>query len=117
MPRVSWDKAEADLDRIAPAVANQLRRNAEKILHDIPPLDVPGDEGVLDDRILWHRGSHENLNERDDGPQNYLLLYRKHDSDSEFEILAVPSNKQVASKWVQMTMTVELSDLTDMPPL
>lgn len=117
MPRVSWDKAEADLDWIAPAVADQLKRNAEEILHNIPPLDVPGDEGELDDGIMWHRGSHETLDEHADGPQNYLLLYRKHEFDSEFEILAVSSNKQVASKWVQMTMTVELSDLTDTPPL
>jgi hypothetical protein len=117
MPRVSWDKAEADLDGIAPDVADQLKHNAEEILHNVPPLDVPGDEGELDDGIMWHRGSHERVNEDADGPQDYLLLYRKREFDTEFEILAVPSNKQVASKWVRMIVTVELSDLTDMPPL
>lgn len=108
MGRVSWsDQAEADLNRIAPAVADQIRRNAEKILHDIPPLDHPADEGALGDGFLWHRGvahgRHTEQEEQDDGPQNYFLLYRKRDSDPEFEILAVPSEKQVASKWAQMT--------------
>ena len=40
--RVSWsDQAEADLDNIPPAVAYELRRNAEEILHDIPPRVYP----------------------------------------------------------------------------
>lgn len=56
MRKVSWsDRAEADLDRIASAVADQLRRNAEEILHDIPPVEYAGDEGAYGG-IMWHRG-------------------------------------------------------------
>ena len=115
MPKVSWDKVRADLQRIDPAVAGQLRSNAEKILHHIPPRDYPADEGT-DDGIMWHRGAdHESPNERADGPQNYFLLYTNQDPGPGFEILAVRSIHQVGSKWVQMTM--DLSDLTDTPPL
>jgi hypothetical protein len=118
VPTVSWDKAEADLDRIALAVADQLRRNAEEILHDIPPVEYASDEGELPYGIMWHRGAdHEDLSEQDDGPQDYVFLYRRQDSSPGFEILAVPSTKEMASKYAQMTMTVELRDLTGMPPL
>ena len=91
MGRVSWsDQAEADLDGIALAVADQLRRNAEQILHDIPPVEHEGDEGELPYGMMWHRGAaHESLSEQDGGPQNYAFLYRKR-RPGEFEVLAVP---------------------------
>ncbi len=105
MPRVSWGKAQADLESIDPAMVGQLRDSAEEILHDIPPVEYPADEGVALDRIMWHRGAaHESLNEQADGPQNYLLLYKKQDSDPEFEILAVRSIQQIANKHVKMRM-------------
>lgn len=118
MPTVSWDKAEADLDRIALAVADQLRRNAEEILHDIPPVDYEGDEGELPYGMMWHRGAaHESLSEQDGGPQDYAFLYQRQDSDPEFEILAVASKEEMASMYARMYMTVELRDLIGMPPL
>jgi hypothetical protein len=105
MGRVSWsDQAEADLDRMALAVADQLRRNTEEILHDIPPVEYQSDEGELPNGIMWHRGAaHESLSEHDGGPQDYAFLYRRQDSNPESEILAVPSTKEIASKYAQMT--------------
>ena len=42
MGRVWWSaQAEADLESIDPAVRDQLRRNAEMILHDILPRTTP----------------------------------------------------------------------------
>lgn len=106
MRKVSWVKAESDLDSVDPAVAGQLKRNAEEILHDIPPRAYPADEGAYDG-IMWHRGeAHERLVEHSDGPQNYFLFYAKNRSGSEFEILAVRSIHQSASMWVQMIMEV-----------
>jgi hypothetical protein len=113
VPRVavSWgNEAEAKLDSIALAVADELRRNAEEILHDIPPVEVEGDEGDLPYGIMWHRGAaHERFSEQDGGPQNYVFLYRRQDSNPEFEILAVPSNKEMASLYARTYMTPELS--------
>jgi len=107
MPRVSWDKAEADLDSIAPAVAYQLRRNTEEILHYIPPRTAyPADEGT-DGRIMWHRGVAHGRGmeqeEQDDGPQNYFLFYRRRTTAPGFEILAVRSIHQMANMYAQMT--------------
>ena len=120
MPRVSvsWGKeAEAKLDSIAPAVADELRRNAEEILHNIPPVKCEGDEGDLPNGTMWHRGAaHERLSEQDEsiseqdgGPQNYVFLYRRQDSDPEFEILDVLSNKEMASLYARIYMPPELS--------
>jgi hypothetical protein len=102
--KVSWDKAESDLDSVDPAVVVQLKENAEEILHDIPPRVYLADEG-FHDGIMWHRGeAHTRLEDQADGPQNYFLFYAKSDSDREFEILAVRSVHQVSSKWLGMTM-------------
>ena len=48
MGKVSWsDEAEADLESIAPAVRNQLKRSAEEVLHLISPLTAdPAEEGI-----------------------------------------------------------------------
>ncbi len=120
MPRVSvsWsDEAEAKLDSIAPAVADELRRNAEEILHDIPPVKCEGDEGDFPNGTMWHRGAaykrlseqDESLSEQDSGAQDYVLLYRRHDSNPEFEILDVLSNKEMASMYARIYMPPELS--------
>ena len=113
MGRVSWlDQAESDLDSIAPAVKDQLRRNAEEILHDIAPRIFPTDEGAAGG-IMWHRCiTHEQdreieagrLPEQADGPQNYFLIYRKRNPAPGFEVLAVRSIGQIASMWVQMSI-------------
>jgi hypothetical protein len=105
MGRVSWStQAEADLDSVDPAVADQLRRNAEQILHDIPPNTAhSADEGACAG-IMWHRGiGHGWSAEEDNEPQNYFFLYRKWNPALGFEILAVRSIHQIASMWVQMT--------------
>ena len=104
MLKVSWDKAESDLDSVDPAVVIQLKQNAEEILHDIPPWVYPADEGSYDG-IMWHRGeAHARLEDQPDGPQNYFLFYAKSGPDQEFEVLAVRSVRQVSSKWLGMTM-------------
>ena len=102
MPRVSWsDQAESDLENIDPAVADKLRRNAEEILHEIPPLVCPPDEGAAGG-IMWHRGvAHTRFLEQANDLQNYFLFYRPL-NPGEFEVLAVCSIHQLASKWVQM---------------
>jgi hypothetical protein len=111
MGRVSWsDQAEADLDSIDPAVRDQLKRNAEEILHLIPPLTDPADEGV-EGEIMWHRADgHGRFTSRPDGPQNYFLIYRSHGAataseDPQFEVLALRSIHQLACMWIQMTST------------
>ena len=111
MGRVSWsDQAEDDLNSIDPAVRDQLRRNAEEILHLIPPCTDPADEGAYSG-IMWHRGDgHGRFTRRPNGPQDYFLIYRRCDpapgsEDPEFEVLAVCSIHQVACMWVQMTST------------
>jgi hypothetical protein len=115
MGRVSWsDQAAADLDSIDPAVRDQLKRNAEKILHLIPPGADPADEGAWSG-IMWHRGDgHGRFTKLPNGPQDYFLLYKRREpasgsedseEDPDFEVLAVCSIRQVASVWVQMTST------------
>jgi hypothetical protein len=120
VPRVSvsWDnEAEAKLGSMTPAVADELRRNAEEILHDIPPVDYEGDEGDLPNGGMWHRGAaHARLSEQDEGlseqgggAQNYVFLYRRQDSSPQFEILKVLSNKEMASLYARIYMPPELS--------
>lgn len=106
MPRLWWDRAESDLSGVSPTVVVQLKRNAEMILHHIPPL-IHLDEGISDG-IMWHRavtvtygGVEEQL---PDGPQNYFLFYKGNGSAQEFEILAVRSVHEVASWWVRMSL-------------
>jgi hypothetical protein len=120
VPRVSvsWGtEAEAKLDSIAIAVADELRRNAEEILHHIPPVEFEGDEGDLPDGRMWHRGAaherlseqDERLSEQDNGSQNYVFVYRKQDSNPEFKILDVLSNREMARLYVRIYMPPELS--------
>ena len=101
---MSWsDQAEADLRRInPPAVRQQIRRNAEEILHQIPPQKYPADEG-FHGGIMWHRAiDHEKPALQDNGPVNYFLLYQRRNIP-DFEVQAVRSLRQMASKYVQMT--------------
>jgi hypothetical protein len=115
MERVSWsDQAIDDLEQVVEdrSVREQLKRNAEKILQHIPPRADPADEG-FEGQIMWHRGIvHEQelqtdagwLPETQEGSQawDYFLFYRAREPDQGFEVLAVRSTHQVASKWVQM---------------
>jgi hypothetical protein len=111
--RVSWDNAQSDLESLDPTVVGQLKRNAEQILHNIPPIEHRADEGA-EGGIMWHRGHpHERLADQPGGPQEYFLFYVRSSSNPEFEILAVRSIYQVASMCVQM----ESSDFTDSPLL
>jgi hypothetical protein len=98
---VSWHKAEPDLADIDPPVVDQLKRNAEELLHDIPPWKHE-DDGVRDG-IMWHRGAAgEWPEEQSDGPQNYFLFYQKSRSGHDFEILAVRSLQQVSARWLRL---------------
>jgi hypothetical protein len=115
MPRVSWDRAQADLAKIAPAVAEQIERDAEDILHVMPP---PCPDGAADadqsDGLMWHRcarhgsipgradDAYGGIDEPDNGPHGYFLFYRSEGSDQEFSVVAVRSNQQIASRWAQL---------------
>ena len=115
MPEVRWSrKAEAKLRTIGPAVRVQLTSNAGSILHYIPPVVFPHDEGC-EGEVMWHRAiacgmlSEELLaHEDEDGPWNYFFLYRPGRSDPEdlapgryFEILDLRriSIADVAEQW------------------
>ncbi len=102
MPGVRWSStAEVKLGKIDPAVRDQLTRNAREILHYIPPVTFPHDEG-FEGEVMWHRGipcgmlSEELLaQEDDDGPWNYFLFYTPGmpgegmDLDKYFEVLDI----------------------------
>jgi hypothetical protein len=83
MPEVRWSReAQATLRTIGLAVRDQLTANAGEVLHYIPPVLFPHDEGLEGD-VMWHRGivcgmlSEELLaREDDDGPWNYFFFYR-----------------------------------------
>lgn len=113
MPEVRWSRwAEAKLVNIAPATRDQLTGNAGKILHSIPPVRFPHDEG-FEGGVMWHRGipcgmlSEELLaQEDDDGPWNYFLLYTPRlldaeapDPDGNFQVLDVCSVAEIARRW------------------
>lgn len=113
MPEVRWSRlAEAKLGNIAPATRDQLTSNAGKILHSIPPVQFPHDEGFRGE-VMWHRGipcgmlSEELLAQEDhDGPWNYFLLYRPQPPDAEepdpvrnFHVLDVCSVAEIARRW------------------
>ena len=122
MGRVSWsDQAVADLASIDHAVVDQLLRNAEEILHDIPPVEYEGDEGELPYGIMWRRAiTYEQkrqveAGELPDSPPvwDYVLLYTKQRTGQGFEVLAVLSNRQIANMWVQRTRELSDADVTD----
>jgi hypothetical protein len=111
MPGVRWSRrAKAKLGIIDPAVRDQLTSNAGEILHSIPPVLFPHDEG-FEDEIMWHRGitcgllSEELLaQEDDDGPWNYFLFYTPgrpgpEDPDRCFEVLDICRVADVAEQW------------------
>ena len=113
MPEVRWSrKAEAELRTIEPVVRDQLKRNANEILHHIPPVTFPHDEGIAGG-IMWHRGiacgtlAQESLAQEDhDGPWNYFLFYTSRhprpedpDPDKQFEVLDVCCVADVAGQW------------------
>lgn len=118
MPDVRWSReAEAKLMTIGPDVRARLTANAGEVLHYIPPIVFPHDEGLAGD-VMWHRAircgmlSEELLaHEDDDGPWNYFFLYQPGRSDPGdpaparyFEILDVRriSIADVAEQWEKM---------------
>jgi hypothetical protein len=116
MPGVRWSgRAEAKLRTIDPAVRDQLIGNAARILHDIPPIAFPHDEGFAGE-IMWHRGivcgllSEELMAQEDaDGPWNYFLFYapRRQNpgdphQDEYFEVLDICGISDVAEQWKKM---------------
>lgn len=113
MGRVLWSgQAEADLanlERDCPAIGNQLKRCAGKVLHLISRNADPDEEGMVGE-IMWHRGDGHGtfMKRRGCGPQDYFLFYRRCDSapggeDPEFEVLAVRSIHQVGAMWLAQT--------------
>lgn len=113
MPEVRWSRtAKAKLGTIDPATRDQLAGNAGKILHYIPPVLFPHDEG-FEGEVMWHRGipcgmlSEELLAQEDDeGPWRYFLLYRSEGTDAEepdqdgnFEVLDICSIADIAKRW------------------
>jgi hypothetical protein len=110
MGRVSWsDQAKADLAGISRTLRYLLRRSAKEILHPISLHNADREDEGADGEIMWLRadGHGRFTRRRGNGPQDYFFFYRCHhppgSEDPEFEILAVCSNRQVASMWVQMT--------------
>jgi hypothetical protein len=118
MPGVRWSRRAKDkLGIIDPAVRDQLTSKAGEILHSIPPVLFPHDEG-FEGEVMWHRGiacgllSEELLaHEDDDGPWNYFFLYRPGRSGLRilargryFEILDLCriSIAAVAKQWEKM---------------
>jgi len=117
LPRgVSWSKrADEDLGAyvMVPAVREYLRRNADKILHDVrpePPMRcVELWDAGADGELMWHRGvphEHERLSEQADGleeqadgPELYFLFYRQRSPGPGFEVVAVRSVHQLARLW------------------
>jgi hypothetical protein len=92
-----------------------VKRNAGNVLHYVPPVVFPHDEGFAGE-VMWHRGiacgvlSEELLaQEDDDGAWNYFLLYvpgrpgpEDPDPSKYFEILDVCSIAEVAERWKKM---------------
>jgi hypothetical protein len=111
MPEVRWSRrAIAELMTIGLAVRAQLTTNARGVLHYIPPVVFPHDEGLAGD-VMWHRGitcgmlSEELLaQEDDDGPWNYFFFYRPGRSGTYFEILDLRkiTIADVAERWEKM---------------
>jgi hypothetical protein len=113
--RASWTPdADADLRLVVndPAVRDQLKCNAEAILHEIE-ASADGDrsgEGFAGE-VMWHRGWTREQERRaswhqeqaDDGPWNYVLFYRSADVPAKFVVLAVRSNLQIAD-WIWQQM-------------
>lgn len=107
--RVRWsDEAEQNLATVvtSPAVRSRLRSSVAEILHDILPERYfhcveAGDAGSAGE-IMWHRGvghEYELLPDQDDGAEDYFIFYRQFSPGPEFEVLAVRSIHQVASRW------------------
>ena len=108
--RVWWTpEAESDLRLVVedPAVRDQLKRNAERTLHEID-ASVGGDrraEGV-EGEVMWHRGwDHEQERreswypeQADDGPWNYVLFYQSAVVPARFVVLAVRSRIQIGAR-------------------
>jgi hypothetical protein len=121
-PRVRWsDQSIADMESIGPVVRDQLRRNAQEILHDVQaPTAHEGAEGG----IMWHRGiTHEQerlietgmlWEEGDDEAKawDYFLFYRRL-NPGQFEVLAVRSIHKIAAQWVQVNENKEAADDVD----
>lgn len=113
MPEIRWSRrAKAKLENIDPAVRDQLTSTAGEILHYIPPIVFPHDEGFAG-KVMWHRViacgllSEELLAQEDaDGPWNYILFYtpgRPRPEDPApyryFEILDICGVAEIAEQW------------------
>ncbi len=116
--RVSWSPEairELELTVKDRSVQEELKRNAEVTLHEIPERnedrgDHSADEGRVGE-IMWHRGwTHEQERQAewepedpaDDGPWNYVLFYRGAPGPAAFKVLAVRGCAQIADCWYQM---------------
>lgn len=116
MPGVRWSRAaEAKLEIIDPTVRGQLTSTAGEILHYIPPVFFPHDEGFAGE-VMWHRGiacgalprgplAQDDL----DGPWNYFLFYTPRLPDTEdldpgeyFEVMDICGIADVAGEWKKM---------------
>jgi hypothetical protein len=114
MPEIRWSqRAKAKLENFAPAIRDQLTSDAGKILHYIPPVLFPHDEGFAGE-IMWHRGiacgmlAEDLLEQEDDndGPWNYFLLYtarrpepEEPDPDRSFQVLDIRSIADISRRW------------------
>jgi len=118
MPGVHWShKARTRLEKMNSAVRDQLTSNAGTVLHDMPPVRFPYDEGRAG-AIMWHRGITCGATpwellpyEDDDGPWNYFLFYMSWHPDptdpesgsgTYFEVLDVCHIAEVAERWEKM---------------
>jgi hypothetical protein len=69
--------------------------------------------------ITYEQERQVDAGELPDGPAvwDYILLYTKQRTGQGFEILAVVSNRQIASMWLQMTRELSDADVTDVQSL
>lgn len=108
MPAVAFsDRAEAQLAFMDPAIADQLRSSAAKILHDVtahpgPELaHIEGSEG----QVMWHQAIDCGTHLQDDNDlQDYFYFYEPWSGDPppegpepEFLILEIVSNDDIAA--------------------
>lgn len=108
MPLVSWSaQAQRDLEALVPsdAVRADIKRIAEEILHDLPIPASPADYGT-EDGIFWRRCltteqesqlKQGSLQDKLGGSWDLFLLCSRQ-NPAGFEVLAVRSIRQVASR-------------------
>ena len=104
--KVSWDKAESDLQGMDSAVVDQLKENAKWSctvfrLRITPPTKAPTVQscGIAPTRMADPRPRQR--------PHEYFLLYTQTDSEQEFEILASETftrSRADAPGWIRGSM-------------